>query len=401
MIERLALRILPLLLSLWAALPLWAADAVARSAASDQPAAAIASVLATNEFHLITPGPIDGQIASATAYMLENYHYLRKPFDASVSSQFLDRYLETLDPQRMHFTQADLAEFEPYRTNLDHLTNTQRRSGDTRPACAIFNRFLERLEQRNAYVQDLLQHEKFTFDADERVTINRKGLPYPADLDEAKKLWRERLRFEYLQELLGKLGAQKKNLAAASKKKPLSAETNALVKLPEPPKAATADAAASATVSPTPSATPAIKESRRPLVFPSPKEAERASALQAAADQARASAEAARVAAAAEAKRAAEARAQAARAEVEKQRAAAEARAAASTNQIANAPPKKTDDEEIIETLSHRYHRTLRFFTDWNNDDVPPVPISPRWRACMIRIRTISATSSWSSFPSP
>ncbi|MGD0259022.1 MAG: carboxy terminal-processing peptidase [Verrucomicrobiota bacterium] len=370
MIERLTLRILPLLLSLWAALPLWAAEAVVRSAAGDQPAAATASALATNGFHLITPGPIDGQIASATAYMLENYHYLKKPFDDSVSSQFLDRYLETLDPQRIHFTQADFAEFEPYRTNLNRLTNTQRRPADTKPACAIFNRFLERLEQRTAYAQDLLKNERFTFDTDERVTINRKGLPYPADLGEAKKLWRERLRFEYLQELLGKSGARKKSVAAATKKKPLSAETNALVKVPEPPKAPTADATAGAGVPPTLPAAPAIKESRRPLVLPSPKEAERASAMQAAAGKARAAAEAARVAAEAEAKSAAQARAQAARAEQEKQRAAAEARTVAPTNQLAGAPSKKTDDEEIIETLSHRYHRNLRFFTDWNNDDV-------------------------------
>jgi len=34
------------------------------------------------------------------------------------------------------------------------------------------------------------------------------------------------------------------------------------------------------------------------------------------------------------------------------------------------APSKKTDDEEVVETLSHRYHRTLRFFTEWNNEDV-------------------------------
>ena len=54
--------------------------------------------------------------------MLTNYHYLRKPFDEVVSSQFLDRYLDTLDPQHIHFTQADLADFEPYRTNLNHLT---------------------------------------------------------------------------------------------------------------------------------------------------------------------------------------------------------------------------------------------------------------------------------------
>ena len=370
MIERVTRRILPLLLSLWAALPLWAAEAVVRAATGDQPTAAAACDIATNVFHPISPGPVDGQIALVTACLLTNSHYLKKPFDESVSSQFLDRYLETLDPQHIHFMQADLAEFAPYRTNLNHLTIPGRRAGDTRPACEIFNRFVERLEQRTAYAQDLLKSEKFTFDADERVTINRKGLSYPADLDEAKQLWKERLRFEYLQELLGKIGARKKNVAAATKNKPLSAETNALAKVPELPKAAETDANTGAGFPPTPSATPASKESTRPLVLLSPKEAERASGLPAAADKARTQAEAIRVAAQAGAKNAAEPGAQADKADAEKKGAAVEAGAVASTNQLAGASPKKTDDEEIIETLSHRYHRNLRFFVDWNNEDV-------------------------------
>jgi carboxyl-terminal processing protease len=274
MIERVTRRILPLLLSLWAALPLWAAEAVVRAATGDQPTAAAAGDIATNVFHPISPGPVDGQIALVTACLLTNSHYLKKPFDESVSSQFLDRYLETLDPRHDHFTQGDLAEFAHYRTNLNHLTSPRRPPGDTRPACVIFNRFMERLEQHTAYVQDLLKNEKFAFDTDERITINRKGLPYPADLDEAKRLWKERLRFEYLQEVLGKIGARKKNVAAATKNKPLSSETN-------------------------------VEEG-----------------------------------------------------------------AVASTNQLASAPPKKSDDEEIIETLNHRYHRNLRFFEDWNNEDV-------------------------------
>ena len=61
--------------------------------------------------------------------MLTNYHYVKKPFDEAVSSQFLDPYLETLDPQHIHFTQADLAEFEPYRTNLNRLTLPSRHNG--------------------------------------------------------------------------------------------------------------------------------------------------------------------------------------------------------------------------------------------------------------------------------
>ena len=42
---------------------------------------------------------------------------------------------------------------------------------------------MERLEQRTAYVNALLKNEKFTFDTDERITLNRKEMPYPKDLN--------------------------------------------------------------------------------------------------------------------------------------------------------------------------------------------------------------------------
>ncbi len=284
MIERLTARVLLLLLSFYLVLPLRSAEPAVLPTAEDEAAAAASSASSTNTLHLITPGPIDGQIASVTALMLERYQYLRKPFDEAVSGQFLDRYLSTLDPMHIHFTQGDVAEFECYRTNLDHLTLDAKRRGvaDTTPACVIFNRFLERLAQRVAYADELLKHEKFTFDTDERITINRKDMPYPADLREAEELWRQRLRFEYLQELLGKIGARDKEAADAAKKKPLAAQTNAPNNVAEAPKAASSNAVAGAGV----------------------------------------------------------------------------------------APAKKTDHEEIVETLTRRYHRNLRFFTDWNNDDV-------------------------------
>src|SRR5512145_1025565 len=117
MIERLTARSLLLILSLYLALPLRSAEP-APSGTAEQSALPVADTLSTNVFHPVSPGPIDGQIASVTAYMLTNYHYLKKPFDATVSSQFLDRYLETLDPQHVHFTQGDLEQFELYRTNL-------------------------------------------------------------------------------------------------------------------------------------------------------------------------------------------------------------------------------------------------------------------------------------------
>jgi carboxyl-terminal processing protease len=246
---------------------------------ADAPDAGASWEKSTNVFHPLKPGPIDGPIALVTAKMLEKFQYLRQPFNDSVSTNFFDRYVEAFDPQHLHFLQSDLAEFETYRTNLNHLTLPERGTPpDTRPACDIFNRFVERLQQRVAYADELLHKETFNFDTDERVVLNRKDLPYPKDLNEAKKLWEERLKAEYLQEKLGKLDL-KKAAAKLTEKKPAP------------------DSAADAAITvPTVSVT--------------------------------------------------------------------------DTNSAQIVEPKKTEAEEIVETLSHRYHRNLHMFVDWDNDDV-------------------------------
>jgi carboxyl-terminal processing protease len=175
----------------------------------------------------LEPGPEDGRIAFLTAKLLEQYHYSHHTFDDSISSQFLDRYLESLDPQHLHFLQSDLNHFERYRTNLDNLTVTQKGVGDPSPAFVIFKRFMQRLKERVAYADDLLKNEKFQFNTDERIAIDRREAPYPKDLKEAKNLWRQRLRFEYLQEKLGlestnKLGGLKPGLTnSIAEKKPV------------------------------------------------------------------------------------------------------------------------------------------------------------------------------------
>src|SRR5258706_1494655 len=203
MIQRIFNRVLLLLLSCNLVLALHAADS-ATAPASSTPERAMPA------FHPVSPAVGDGRIAYITARMLEQNHYLHQTFDGAVSSKLLDRYLETLDPQHMLFFQSDLAAFEPYRTNLDKLTLNHRGASDVRPACDIFNLYMQRLKQRVDYADELLKTENFTFNTDERISLNRHELPYPKDLAEAKALWRERLRFEYLQEVLAK-ATQKKD----------------------------------------------------------------------------------------------------------------------------------------------------------------------------------------------
>ena len=174
---------------------------LAQLRAADAPAAASAEASAGGL--CVTPGPDDGRIAFVTARLLERMHYSHHPFDDAISSEFLDRYLDFLDPQRLYFLQSDLEQFKFYGTNLDRLTVTSDGVADTTPAFVIFSRFMERLKQRVSYADNLLQHDKFEFDSDERVALNRHDAPYPQSLDEARQLWRQRARYDYLQEKMG------------------------------------------------------------------------------------------------------------------------------------------------------------------------------------------------------
>jgi carboxyl-terminal processing protease len=324
MIERFAARLLLLLLSGYLVLPLRSAEPANRDAAPG-PKLSAAAGTSTNGFRQIVPGPTDGRIAFLTAAMLEKNQYLRMKFDGKVSSKFLETYLDTLDPQRIHFTQGDIADFEQYRTNLDRLTLTDRHLADTGPGCAIFNRFFERLSQRTTYAEQLLKNEKFTFDGDDRIMINRKGQPYPANLDEAKTLWRERLRFEYLQELLGKVAARKKKETLAAKK--AASAPHAGLK------------SASTEANPMAAASSSGTDQRRQPLLASPKAASQLPSPTSVPSQGRLQ--------------------------------AGPSIPGESASQTTSAPaPTKTEGEEIVATLSHRYHRNLRFFEDWNNEDV-------------------------------
>lgn len=158
----------------------------------------IVPVRQSNE-HLLSPGPLDGDIARTTGLILQQQHYSQKGFNDEVSGKFLDRYLDSLDVLHLYFLKSDVESFEMFRTTLDNLTL---RRADPTPAFVIFNRFMDRMEQQYAHVTELLKGDDWDFTKDERYTPNRKDLPRAKDLSEAKSFWRDRVRFEYLQEKL-------------------------------------------------------------------------------------------------------------------------------------------------------------------------------------------------------
>jgi len=174
--------------------------------------------------HLLGPGPNDPQIAYVTARLLEEFHYSQQLLDTEVSEKFFDAYLEGLDPRHENFLQSDLAEFASYRTNLDIYTIGTNRTANLAPAYVIYRRYLERIQQHADYVNRLLQEDKFKFNTDENILLDRRHAPYPRDLAEAEQLWSQRLRFEYLQEKLSREISPTNSKVVLPLSKPAAAE---------------------------------------------------------------------------------------------------------------------------------------------------------------------------------
>jgi len=164
----------------------------------------------------LKPGPEAGKIAFVTTYMLEKLQYLQQNFDSTMSAKLFDGYTSALDPQHLHFLQSDMDEFAGYRTNLSRFMMKRTGISDTRPAYEIFSRYMDRLKEHVDYVDQLLKTEKFDFTANDRVTLNRHDLPYPKNLDEAKDIWRQRLRYEFLMEKINRETVKTNSTAAVS-----------------------------------------------------------------------------------------------------------------------------------------------------------------------------------------
>ncbi len=145
----------------------------------------------------------ESNITMLTARVLGRSQFSHQPLDRELAGRFLDGYLDALDGSHSLFRKSDLEEFAGYRETLARATL---RNGDTSAAWDIFGRYLKRLGERTDFLTNALQTETLTFTNHDSYVFGRDHAPYPTDQEAARALWRQQLRFDYLQE---KLNAKK------------------------------------------------------------------------------------------------------------------------------------------------------------------------------------------------
>ncbi len=140
------------------------------------------------------------KVGAQMAIMLQNSHFARLPYDAELSGRFLNDYLRDLDNQRLYFTRADVEFFED--KYADRLHQMLVRGNGMAPATEIYELFRKRVAERVAYTEALLEEDEFDFDSDKTFPRTRKDAEWPADLDEARELWRLQTKNDMLSEKL-------------------------------------------------------------------------------------------------------------------------------------------------------------------------------------------------------
>jgi carboxyl-terminal processing protease len=127
---------------------------------------------------------------------LEERHYAKLVYDDNLSSLHLDNYIESLDGGKMFFTQADLADFERYRTVMDEDLH----EGNLQIGFDIFNRFQQRLQERLGGIVETLDERvaAMDFTVDEAYELDGEDRPWARSEAELDDRWRRHLKNQVL-----------------------------------------------------------------------------------------------------------------------------------------------------------------------------------------------------------
>ena len=156
-----------------------------------------------NEGGSPTPGPNDRQITLAVKSYLEREHFLRKPIDDEIAARWFNTFLAALDPLKIYFLQSDVDSFAERKSSLDDLV----RRGDVSFAYEVYDRFLERVDQRIPIVEELL-NSKLDFNQKESIVIDRDIAVWAKTQDEARDKWKKRIKYDLLVQKMEKVAPE-------------------------------------------------------------------------------------------------------------------------------------------------------------------------------------------------
>lgn len=139
------------------------------------------------------PTASERRIARLIANLMPVKHLSGDRLNDEYSSRAFSNFLKTLDPMKLYFLKSDIEEFSAFKTNIDDSV----RQGDVQFAYDVFRRFLTRVDERLADVNQLLA-EDFDFTEDDVIITEPDETEYAGNAEEAKQRWRRQIKYSLL-----------------------------------------------------------------------------------------------------------------------------------------------------------------------------------------------------------
>jgi carboxyl-terminal processing protease len=134
--------------------------------------------------------------------LLEEYHYNRDGVKTADYAQVIPDFMAEFDGLHLFFLESDREEFAK-RWSAAWLYNNISHLGRIEPAFDIFQVYEARTTARIAWILKELEKD-FDLNSTETYAVDRSKGNWPATIEEADALWRKRLTYELVQELLEK-----------------------------------------------------------------------------------------------------------------------------------------------------------------------------------------------------
>jgi carboxyl-terminal processing protease len=150
-------------------------------------------LLANTPTHDLAPEARHEKIGQLVTEFIQKSHYQHADVDDDLSSMVLDRYIETLDNNRMYFLESDVAAFEQYRYLLDDMV----RSEPLDPVFDMFEVYQTRVRERLDFALKQLEAEP-DFTIEEEYIFDREKLPWAKTTGELDEIWRKRVKNDAL-----------------------------------------------------------------------------------------------------------------------------------------------------------------------------------------------------------
>ncbi|MBB3610696.1 carboxy terminal-processing peptidase [Rhizobium sp. BK602] len=152
-----------------------------------------AYALETGSPPVLTPLEQQAQAAHLSAEFLSRYHYRPVPLDDALSARIMNKFIKSLDPDRVIFLQSDIDTFMAGSTKIDDAIKQE----DLNIPFSIFNVYEQRVADRMSYARSLLD-QKFDFSVQEDYPLQRDKEPWPQSQAESNDLWRKRVKNDWL-----------------------------------------------------------------------------------------------------------------------------------------------------------------------------------------------------------